>query len=126
MVLLGLAVVGFVFGLWLFKAGFVLLGCMYMALWLWNANRFAFWLMLPVDRSVSELPLAASTRAQRVVLAVICLAVACVSAVGVYIWYVSPVDWQAGLVFILFGMIVLPVTVTEIRLRRNIREPWSA
>ena len=38
-----------------------------------------------------------------------------VCAVGVYLWRLWPEEWQAGLVFVLFGLLVLaPVTIKEI------------
>lgn len=124
-VLIGLLIlmccVGVAFGIWLFRAHFILLGCLYVGVWLWNAQRFALWLMAPSDATVSEV-LQPSTGAQRVILAIICLAAAGISAWGAYWWYVSPEDWQAGLVFILFGLLIFgPVTIREVQLRRKLR-----
>jgi len=59
-------------------------------------------------------------RWQRLLLSVICLLGAAVCAVGVYLWRLWPEQWQAGLVFILFGLLVLaPVTIKEIQSRRK-------
>jgi multisubunit Na+/H+ antiporter MnhG subunit len=45
---------------------------------------------------------------------------AAVCALGVYLWRLWPEEWQAGLVFILFGLLVLaPVTIKEIQFRRK-------
>jgi len=49
-----------------------------------------------------------------------CVLGAAVCAVGVYQWRLWPEEWQAGLVFILFGLLVLaPVTIREIQFRRK-------
>jgi len=57
---------------------------------------------------------------KRVLLSTICLLGAAVCAVGVYLSWWWPEEWQAGLVFILFGLLVLaPVTLREIQLRRK-------
>jgi hypothetical protein len=115
--LIGISCAGVGLGFWLFHAGFVLLGCIEIGVWLWNAQRFALWLLAPPKTATIEQPLG---RAQRLLLALLCLVAAGVSAWGVYWWYLSPEDWQAGLVFILFGLIVLiPVTMKEVRLRRK-------
>jgi peptidoglycan/LPS O-acetylase OafA/YrhL len=53
-------------------------------------------------------------------LSVICLLGAAVCAVEVYLWRLWPEEWQAGLVFILFGSLVLAtVTIEEIQSRRT-------
>ena len=60
------------------------------------------------------------SRGQRLLLSVICLLGAAVCAVGVYLWRLWPEQWQAGLVFVLFGLLVLaPVTIKEIQSRRK-------
>jgi hypothetical protein len=114
--LVAMSLIGFACGVWLFRAGLILLGCVYMALWLWNAHRFAILLSLPIDPSDRAIGSPPMSRGQRVLLALLSLAAAAVSAIGVYIWYISPPDWQAGLVFILFGLIgLIPVTISELR-----------
>jgi len=53
-------------------------------------------------------------------LSVICLLGAAVCAVEVYLWRLWPEEWQAGLVFIQFGSLVLAtVTIEEIQSRRK-------
>jgi hypothetical protein len=117
--LIALSLVGIGFGIWLFWARFVLLGCLYMGVWLWNAQRFALWLLSPRAPAVADVPQSFG-RVQRTVLAIVCLIAAGISGWGGYWWYFSPEDWQAGLVFILFGVLIFaPVTVREIQLRRN-------
>jgi hypothetical protein len=45
---------------------------------------------------------------------------AAVCALGIYLWRLWPAEWQAGLVFVLFGLLVLaPVTIKEIQFRRK-------
>jgi hypothetical protein len=57
---------------------------------------------------------------QRLLLSIICLLGAVICALGVYLWHWWPEEWQAGLVFILAGLLVLaPVTVREIQLRKR-------
>ena len=57
---------------------------------------------------------------QRLLLSIICLLGAAICAIGVYLWRLWPEEWQAGLVFVLFGLIVLaPVTIKEIQFRRK-------
>jgi hypothetical protein len=53
----------------------------------------------------------------------ILIGLACtVSGIGVYLCYWWPEEWQAGLVFVLFGMIVIiPGTINEIRFRKTIK-----
>jgi hypothetical protein len=117
--LIVLSLVGIAFGVWLFLARFVLLGFLYLGVWLWNAQRFALWLLTPESPATTETPQPFG-RVQRAVLAIVCLVASGIIAWGVYWWYLSPEDWQAGLVFILFGLLVFaPVTVREIQLRRK-------
>ena len=55
-----------------------------------------------------------------VILMVICVFGTAVCAVGTYIWRSWPEEWQAGVVFLLFGLLILvPVTIQEIQLRRR-------
>ncbi len=57
---------------------------------------------------------------QRLLLSVVCLLGAAACAIGVYLWRWWPEQWQAGLVFVLFGLLVLaPVTIKEIQFRRK-------
>jgi hypothetical protein len=49
-----------------------------------------------------------------------------VSGIGAYLCYWWPRQWQAGFVFVLFGMIVIiPVTVQEIRFRKRSERTFS-
>jgi len=54
----------------------------------------------------------------------ILIGLACVvSGIGAYLCYWWPEEWQAGFVFVLFGMIVIiPVVVQEVRFRRRISD----
>lgn len=119
--LVGLSLIGVAFGVWLFRAGFTLGGCLYIGVWLWNAQRFALWLLTPRAPAMLTSPQPFGT-GQRILLAIVCLAAAGIAAWGIYWWYLSPEDWQAGLVFVLFGLLVLiPVTIREVQLRRGTR-----
>jgi len=126
LLLLTMSLIGVSFGIWLLRVGEVLLGCWWLGLWLFNAQRFAIWLIVPAA-APWDVPRGISSRVQRVLFAVVCLLAAAVFATGVYLWYWWPEQWQAGLVFILFAFIVLgPVTVTEIRFRKKLRGAWQS
>lgn len=118
LILILMACTGVGLGIWLFRSGEVVLGSLWIAVWTWSARVYAIWLIVPRKPIVAE-PLASLW--QRVTLAIVCLLAAGVCGIGAYIWHLWPDEWQAGLVFILFGMIVLiPVTVTEIQLRKKL------
>src|ERR1700731_4786563 len=118
-VLITTALVGIAFGIWLFRSGFVTLGCFWMGVFLWRGQQFLVWLVVPTKAPSEVTPQFTST-SQRVLLSTICLLGAAVCAVGVYLSWWWPEEWQAGLVFILFGLLVLaPVTLREIQLRRK-------
>ncbi|HSY98057.1 MAG TPA: hypothetical protein VK788_01060 [Terriglobales bacterium] len=117
--LIVMALVGVVLGVWLFRAGFTVLGCVYVTVFLWRGQQFALWLIAP-SMAPSDVILPMSSRLQRFLLSIICLFGGAVSAIGVYLWRVWPEEWQAGVVFVLFGFLVLaPVTVKEIQFRRK-------
>ena len=117
--LIAMAVVGVGLGIWLFRTGFVVLGCVFIGVFLWRGQQFAVWLIAPHSAPSDVTPPLSSTR-QRLLLSLICFLGAAVCAIGVYMWRLWPEEWQAGLVFILFGLIVLaPVTIKEIQLRRK-------
>jgi hypothetical protein len=127
--LVAMALVGVGFGIWLFRAGFTILGCVYIGVFLWRGQQFAIWLIAP-ERAPSEVTLPLSSWQQRLLLSIVCLLGASVCAVGVYLWRMWPEEWQAGLVFVLFGLLVLaPVTIKEILFRRkaltNIQSPTT-
>ncbi len=115
--LVAMALVGVGFGIWLLRRGFALLGCLFVGVFLWRAQQFAVWFIAPAKAPADITPLLTS-RWRRLLLSIVCLLGAAVCAIGVYLWQWWPKEWQAGLVFVLFGLIVLaPVTVTEIRSR---------
>jgi hypothetical protein len=114
-----MALIGVGFGIWLLRAGFIALGCVWMGVSLWRGQQFAVWLIAPVRAPSAVTPPLTATW-QRLLLSIICLLGAAVCAVGVYLWWLWPEQWQAGLVFVLFGLLVLaPVTIKEIQLRRK-------
>ena len=114
-----MALVGIGFGIWLLREGFVALGCFCIGVFLWRGQQFAVWFIAPV-RSPSDVTSPLTSRWQRLLLSIVCLLGAAVCAIGVYLWWWWPDQWQAGLVFILFGLLVLaPVTVKEIQSRRK-------
>jgi len=117
--LIVMALVGVVLGVWLLRAGFVALGCAFIALFLWRGQQFATWLAIP-RMAPSDVTLPLNSWWQRLLLSIVCLLGAAVCAVGIYLWRLWPEEWQAGLVFILFGLIVLaPVTIWQTRTRRK-------
>jgi hypothetical protein len=118
--LMTMALVGVGFGIWLLGAGFITLGCVWIAVFLWLGQQFAVWMIAPV-KAPSDVTLPLTSKWQRFLLSVICLLGAAICAVGVYLWRLWPEQWQAGLVFVLFGFLVLtPVTVKEIQFRRTV------
>lgn len=118
--ILGLmAVVGVGFGIWLLRAGFRALGCLWVGVFLWRGQQFVVWFLAPVKAPSGVTPPLASTW-QHLLLSIVCLLGAAVCAVGIYLWRLWPEQWQAGLVFVLFGSLVLaPATITEIQSRRR-------
>jgi hypothetical protein len=113
------SLLGIVIGVWLLSAGFVALGCAFIALFLWRGQQFAIWLAVPRMAPADVTP-PLSSLWQRLLLSIVCLLGAGTCAVGVYLWRMWPEEWQVGLVFILFGLIVLaPVTMWTIRTRRS-------
>ena len=116
--LITMALVGVGFGIWLLRACFITLGCVWIGI-LWRGQQFAVWFIAPV-RAPSDVTPPLTSTWQRFLLSIICLLGAAICAVGVYLWRLWPEQWQAGLVFVLFGLIVLaPVTIKEIQFRRK-------
>jgi hypothetical protein len=119
LLLIAMALVGVGFGIWLLRAGFVTLGCAWIGVFLWRGQQFTAWFIAPV-KAPSDVTLPLSSWWQRLLLSIVCLLGAAVCAVGVYLWRLWPEEWQAGLVFVLFGLLVLaPVTLKEIQSRRK-------
>ena len=115
---LALVLVGF--GVWLIKMGYLGLGCLFIAVFGWRVQQFVVWFIAPSKAPEDYHSHPLTSRWQRVLLSIVCLLGAGVCAVGVYLCRLWPEQWQAGFVFILFGLLVLvPVTVTEIRSRRR-------
>jgi len=119
LVLIAMALVGIFLGIWLFRAGFPIVGCVYVGVFLWRGQQFALWLVAPgVAPSDATLPMSSG---QRFLLSIVCLFGAAFCAIGVYLWQLWPEEWQAGLVFVLFGLLVsTPVTIKEIQFRRKV------
>jgi peptidoglycan/LPS O-acetylase OafA/YrhL len=114
-----MALIGVSLGIWLLRAGYTTFGRIWTCVFLWRAQRFGVWLIGPDVAPSGVTPHLASKR-QRFLLSGICILGATVCAVGVYLWCLWPKEWQAGLVFILFGLLVLiPVTIKEIQSRRK-------
>jgi lysylphosphatidylglycerol synthetase-like protein (DUF2156 family) len=121
--LITMALVGVGFGIWLVRTEFITLGCFWIAVFLWRGQQFAVWFIAPV-KAPSDVTPPLTSRGQRLLLSIVCLLGAAVCAVGVYLWRLWPEQWQAGLVFVLFGSLVLtPVTVKEIQSRRKAMPP---
>lgn len=97
-----------------------MLGCAYVGLFLWRGQQFAVWFIAP-ERAPSDVTPPLTSWWQRLLLSIVCLLGATVRAIGVYLWRLWPDEWQAGLVFILFGLLLLaPVTMREIQFRRKL------
>ena len=119
LVLMVMSLVGVAFGMGLFRAGFTILGCLCIGVFLWRGQQFAVWLTAPA-RAPSDVTPPLNSWRQRLLLSVVCLLGAAVCAIGIYLWRLWPEEWQAGLVFVLFGLLVLaPVTIKEIQFRRK-------
>ena len=117
--LIVMSLVGVALGIWLFRAGFTILGCLYIGVFLWRGQQFAVWLIAPARAPLDVSP-PLNSWSQRLLLAAVCFLGAVACALGVYLWRLWPEDWQAGLVFVLFGLLVLaPVTIKEIQFRRK-------
>jgi hypothetical protein len=114
-----MSLVGVAFGVWLLRAGFVVAGCAFLGVFLWRGQQFAIWLIAP-GKAPSDVTSPLTSWWQRLLLAIVCLLGAGVCAVGLYLCLLWPEEWAAGLVFVLFGLIVLgPVTIWEIQNRRK-------
>ena len=117
--LIAMAVVGIGFGIWLLRKGFIALGCFWVGVFLWRGQQFLVWFLAP-SKAPSGVTPPISSRSQRLLLSIICFLGAAVCAVGIYLWHLWPEQWQAGLVFILLGLLVLaPVTIKEVQTRRG-------
>ncbi len=116
--LIAMSLAGIVLGVWLLR-GFVLLGCVWIAIFIWLGQQSASWLIVP-GAAPSDVTPPLNSRWQRLLLSIVCLLGAAVCAVGIYLWRLWPEEWHAGVVFVLFGLIVLvPVTIWEIQTRRK-------
>jgi hypothetical protein len=114
-----MSIVGVAFGIWLLRAGFVVIGSAFVGIFLWRAQQFVVWLIVPASAPSQATPPLSSPR-QKILLSIICLLGAAVCVIGLYLCILLPDEWQAGLVFVLFGLVVLiPVTIWEIQNRRN-------
>src|SRR5208282_452933 len=116
--LVAMSLIGVILGIWLTWAGFTLLGFLLIGVFLWRAQQFALWLVAP-RRVPSDVTPPLISWWQRLLLSIVCLLGAAVCGVGVYLWRLWPEEWQAGLTFFLFGLLILaPVTIREVQLRR--------
>ena len=117
--LIVMAVIGVGFGIWLLRTGFLALGSLWVGVFLWRGQQFVVWFLAPVKAPSGGTP-PLTSKWQRLLLSIVCLLGAAVCAIGIYLWRWWPEQWQAGLVFVLFGLLVLaPVTVKEIQSRRR-------
>ena len=114
-----MSLAGVALGIWLAWAGSTVLGSVFIGLFLWLAQQSALWLVAP-GSAPSDVTLGMTSSWQRLLLSIICLIGAAVCGLGIYLWSLWPEEWQAGLVFILFGLLVLaPVTIWELQVRRK-------
>lgn len=117
LVLMSLVAIGL--GVWLCFRGQALLGCFWIGAWLYAAQRYSIWLIAPGTAPRESRP-AFVSMTQRLLFGSVTFGAAAVSAIGVYLCYWWPEEWQAGFVFVLLGLIVLlPVSVTEVRFRKT-------
>jgi hypothetical protein len=112
-----MALVGVGLGIWLLRAGYTALGCIWVGVFLWRSQQFTVWLVAP-STAPSDITPPLTSWWQRLLLSIVCILGAAVCAVGVYLWRLWPEEWRAGLVFVLFGLLVLaPVTIKQIQSR---------
>ena len=105
-----MALIGVGLGFWLLRAGYTTLGCVWVGVFLWRGQQFSIWFIAPSSAPSDTTP-SLTSRWQRLLFSIACFLGAAVCAVGVYLWRLWPEEWQAGLVFVLFGLLVLaPVT----------------
>lgn len=117
--LIVMALIGVALGVWLLSAGYTTLGCVWVGVFLWRGQQFSVWLIAPSSAPSDTTP-PLTSRWQRLLLSIVCVIGAAVCAGGVYLSRLWPEEWQAGLVFVLFGLLVLaPVTIKEIQYRRK-------
>jgi hypothetical protein len=117
--LIGMSLVGITFGIWLCWADFPFIGSLWLGVFLWWARQLVVGLVAP-RKIPSEVAPTLTSWWERLTIGVICLLGIVVCAVGIYLWRSWPEEWQAGLVFLLFGLLILtPVTLREIQLRRR-------
>jgi hypothetical protein len=120
-----MALIGVGLGIWLLHEGYTTLGCLCVGVFLWRGQQFSVWLIAP-SSAPSDTTSPLTSRWQRLLLSIVCVLGAAVCAVGVYLWRLWPEQWQAGLVFVLFGLLVLaPVTIKEIQSRRKLGTPTT-
>src|SRR6266404_5431767 len=87
--LITMALVGVCFGIWLLRAGFITLGCVWIGVFLWRGQRFAVWFIAPV-RAPSDVTPPLTSTWQRLLLSIICLFGAAICALAVYLWRLWP------------------------------------
>jgi hypothetical protein len=114
-----MALIGVGFGVRLLHAGYTIIGCVSVGVFLWRGQQFSVWLIVPSSAPSDTTP-PLTSRWERLLLSIVCVLGAAVCAVGVYLCRLWPEEWQAGLVFVLFGLLVLaPVTIKQIQSRRK-------
>jgi hypothetical protein len=91
--LIAMTFVGIGFGIWLVRLGFVLLGCLWIGIFLWRGQQFAIWFIAPA-KAPSDVTRPLTSSWQRILLSVVCLLGSAVCAVGVYLWHLWPEEWQ--------------------------------
>ncbi len=64
--------IGFAFGIWLLRAGFILIGCLFIGLFLWRGQQFVIWFIVP-SRAPSDVTPSLNSPGQKLVLSVVCL-----------------------------------------------------
>jgi len=117
--LITMAFVGVGFGIWLVRRQFVTLGSVWIGVFVWRAQQFAVWFLSPI-KAPSDTTAPLTSKWQRLLLLIVGLLGATVCGAGVYLSLLWPEQWQAGFVFVLFGLIVLaPITMKEIQSRRK-------
>src|ERR1700754_595799 len=105
LIVMALVLVGF--GVWLIKMGYLGLGRLFIAVFGWRVQQFVVWFIAPSKAPEDHHSPPLTSRWQRVLLSIVCLLGAGVCAVGVYLCRLWPEQWQAGFVFVLFGLLVV-------------------
>src|SRR5579863_3266918 len=91
-----MSLVGVILGIWVTRLGFIGLGSLFIGVFLWRAQQFSLWLIVP-NRVPSDVASPLISSWQRLLLSIVCLLGAGLCMIEVYLWRLWSEEWQAGL-----------------------------